>query len=71
MGRFGGGPAGRTCAADERRRWEREDEFGANAEGDAVMEGPAAGCGRSCQSRGWWDSGRDSHSSSIAARDEE
>lgn len=43
MGRFGGGPAGRTCAADDRRLWERMEE-GANAEGGADVEGPAAGC---------------------------
>lgn len=28
IGRFGGGPAGRVWAADERRRWEIGEEFG-------------------------------------------
>jgi hypothetical protein len=51
MGRFGGGPAGRTCAADERRRCESAEEVGANAEGLADVEDRAAGWGRSCQSR--------------------
>lgn len=50
IGRFGGGPAGLVCAAEERRRCESGEVLGTNEDG-AADEGPAPDCERPFHSR--------------------
>jgi hypothetical protein len=60
MGRLGGGPAGRTLAADERRRCEKPDDVDAKAEGGAADEEAAGGSwSRGPLRRGWLCQSRD------------